>query len=306
MAVPFFSSRENRESKLEAAISAARASLTGRGGGTIPDARWRSIDGEALVVSDSGGGSGGASNGTKAGKHPVWIGKGGGGRAFCGNARLPCYGTVCDIPVFDREPEYAGCHYKCKLTLIRLSQSQIGAQMADGTDRLTEREKEVLRLLGQGFDLKSCASALDISYTSVTERLRSARGKLGVTSSREAARMLSIAEGRPPIFRGDIFSEVERNPIYPPLPDLPDNQVEARVATGENRVREAPSAFLMQPEAFSPLGNLPLRQQGELRNTLSKKQRAFAIVDLAVKLAMVVALICLMALVVNMFENGGR
>lgn len=61
--------------------------------------------------------------------------------------------------------------------------------------RLTEAERAVLRLLGQGHDTKSSATTLGISTHAVNERLREARRKLEVTSSREAARVLLAAEG---------------------------------------------------------------------------------------------------------------
>ena len=57
-------------------------------------------------------------------------------------------------------------------------------------ERLTDRERETLRLLGQGHEAKSIACALDLSVNTVNERLRSARRKLSVSSSREAARLL--------------------------------------------------------------------------------------------------------------------
>jgi DNA-binding CsgD family transcriptional regulator len=60
---------------------------------------------------------------------------------------------------------------------------------------LSEREREVLRLLAQGHDAKSSAAFLEISGHAVNERLREARRKLGVTSSREAARLLIAFEG---------------------------------------------------------------------------------------------------------------
>jgi DNA-binding CsgD family transcriptional regulator len=62
-------------------------------------------------------------------------------------------------------------------------------------ERLTEREREVLRLLVRGHDVKSIARELSISTTAANERLRSARQKLGVSSSREAARILGASEG---------------------------------------------------------------------------------------------------------------
>lgn len=62
-------------------------------------------------------------------------------------------------------------------------------------ETLTEKEKETLRLLLRGHDAKSSASELDLSVHTINERLRSARRKLDVTSSREAARVLFESEG---------------------------------------------------------------------------------------------------------------
>lgn len=66
--------------------------------------------------------------------------------------------------------------------------------MTTGPDALTEKEKDALRLLLRGHDAKSSARALGLSVHTVNERLREARRKLGVTSSREAARRLLEAE----------------------------------------------------------------------------------------------------------------
>ena len=53
----------------------------------------------------------------------------------------------------------------------------------------------MLRLLVRGHDIKSIARELSISTTAANERLRTARQKLGVSSSREAARILAAEEG---------------------------------------------------------------------------------------------------------------
>jgi DNA-binding CsgD family transcriptional regulator len=55
---------------------------------------------------------------------------------------------------------------------------------------LTDREMEVLRLLVAGHTVKTIAARLGRSETSINERLRSARRKTGVGSSRELARLL--------------------------------------------------------------------------------------------------------------------
>lgn len=71
-----------------------------------------------------------------------------------------------------------------------------------GLEKLTPRQKEILRLLLAGFDAKSTASELGISVHTVTEHLREARRHLGVSNSREAARLLGQAESGPPNYMG--------------------------------------------------------------------------------------------------------
>jgi DNA-binding CsgD family transcriptional regulator len=66
--------------------------------------------------------------------------------------------------------------------------------MDEALQSLSEREKETLRLLARGHDAKSVARLLDLSVHTVNERLRSARNKLGLSSSRAAARRLVEAE----------------------------------------------------------------------------------------------------------------
>lgn len=65
-------------------------------------------------------------------------------------------------------------------------------------ENLTPRQKEILRLLLGGFDTKSIAHELGISAHTVTEHLREARRHLGVSNSRQAARILGRAEAGPP------------------------------------------------------------------------------------------------------------
>ena len=75
--------------------------------------------------------------------------------------------------------------------------------MATGPDTLTDKEKDALRLLLRGHDAKSSARELGLSVHTVNERLRDARRKFGVTSSREAARRLLEIEGDVPELLGD-------------------------------------------------------------------------------------------------------
>lgn len=70
--------------------------------------------------------------------------------------------------------------------------------MTEGFASLSEKEKEALRLIVQGHDAKSSARQLGLSVHTVNERLRDARRKLSVSSSREAARIVLAAEGMLP------------------------------------------------------------------------------------------------------------
>jgi len=88
--------------------------------------------------------------------------------------------------------------------------------MAEDPPVLSEREKETLRLLLAGHDAKSAAQTLGLSVHTINERLREARRKLGVSSSREAARRLAEAERRAPKSFGDEALGVSDAPPHPP------------------------------------------------------------------------------------------
>lgn len=75
--------------------------------------------------------------------------------------------------------------------------------MSDAIDTLTDTEKETLRLIVRGHDAKSTARALDLSVHTINERLRDARRKLEVSSSREATRRLFAHEKGTPEKLGD-------------------------------------------------------------------------------------------------------
>jgi DNA-binding CsgD family transcriptional regulator len=66
--------------------------------------------------------------------------------------------------------------------------------MKEGSWGLTEKEKQTLRLIVRGHDAKSTARSLGLSVHTINERLRDARRKMTVSSSREAARLLLDAE----------------------------------------------------------------------------------------------------------------
>lgn len=70
--------------------------------------------------------------------------------------------------------------------------------MTHSHEALTDKEKQTLRLIVRGHDAKSTARHLGLSVHTINERLRDARRKLAVSSSREAARLLLEREGSDP------------------------------------------------------------------------------------------------------------
>lgn len=64
-------------------------------------------------------------------------------------------------------------------------------------DRLTNNEKALLKLLAKGHTAKSIARATGLTESIVNERLRSARRKSGVPSSRELARLVAATADDP-------------------------------------------------------------------------------------------------------------
>jgi DNA-binding CsgD family transcriptional regulator len=107
------------------------------------------------------------------------------------------------------------------------------ARPPDGLDALTDGERQTLRLIVRGHDAKSIARHFDLSVHTINERLREARRKLGVSSSREAARMLLAHDGATHESLGDttlgdavapappaasVLSTNDRHPAFRPVP----------------------------------------------------------------------------------------
>lgn len=166
-------------------------------------------------------------------------------------------------------------------------------------DGLLEREKQVLRLLWEGHDAKGVARTLDLSTNVVNERLRDVRRKLGVPSSREAARLLAWHEGTAPKSVGNNPFGIETDVSSAPPLALPDEQAKETAEAPAHRVREEQATFEASNFPKPVKRMFPLRRTGETGNDLSRKERFDAIVDLATKLVAALALACLVAILMS-------
>lgn len=109
--------------------------------------------------------------------------------------------------------------------------------MPDARAALTDKEKETLRLIVRGHDAKSVARQLGLSVHTINDRLRDARRKLAVSSSREAARLLFEQEEAVPEKAGHkrIGEAAERETaklVPPPEDGRKRGRRLARLATG--------------------------------------------------------------------------
>jgi DNA-binding CsgD family transcriptional regulator len=106
---------------------------------------------------------------------------------------------------------------------------------------LTEKEKQTLRLMVRGHDAKSIARSLDLSVHTINERLREARRKLAVSSSREAARLLLEAE------EGNVCAPTPKRLGDTPIgedPGAPLDDQQAGPRNGASRIHRYSSIIL--------------------------------------------------------------
>jgi len=101
---------------------------------------------------------------------------------------------------------------------------------------LTESELEILRLLAAGHTAKSIAARLGRTETAVNERLRDARRKTGIGSSRELARLLAAQK------------ILDKNIDLPP-PDMATESGEPPVGTGRQRSKGTRIMLIAMPVA---------------------------------------------------------
>jgi DNA-binding CsgD family transcriptional regulator len=163
---------------------------------------------------------------------------------------------------------------------------------------LLEREKQILRLIAKGYDTKAVSYELKITGNVVNERLREVRRKLSVTSSREAARFLASAEDEPHNKFVPKQFGIEATASLPHPIEHPDGRTGE---VGKDRPDTEVSAGITPPSQnfFASVLSLPLRSTEETGNDLTKPQRLVAIVEVAVKLVVAVAIVFFIAFMVN-------
>lgn len=177
--------------------------------------------------------------------------------------------------------------------------------------KLTERQKQCLRLVIRGLEVKEIARELSIGPAAVVERLRAARRLLDVESSRDAARLLAEHEA-PETYTWHVdMPPTLADLSYPMSPSSPSEAFGKIV--GSLRLEEISTAFVAidpQPEAAPRDWRPPWRREGERSNDLDLWERlgASAVLTIAIAIGAAIVLIAvvqLMDFLIHLSRHGG-
>ena len=140
-------------------------------------------------------------------------------------------------------------------------------------DKLTQGQRDVLRMVDRHMETKEIARALGISPDGVNQRIKAAMRTLGVNKRRDAALMLAEAEGPGPY----------QPQVYPPRdiahgsdsatfePSTESGREQGPASSGA--MREEQAAFQAVPQPGSSRFRLPLPIRGGRPGDLNALQR---------------------------------
>jgi DNA-binding CsgD family transcriptional regulator len=172
----------------------------------------------------------------------------------------------------------------------------------DAFEKLTERQKQCLRMVAAGKRSKTIGAALGISHLTVNQHIEAAKARLGAVTREQAAELLITHErqGHPERLTSEpgalagagFFDRIGVSPT----PDDASPQTVLDVVMEEQAVYRA-TAFHVDD-----LLRLPLRTAERPRNDLSTLDTLFAIMKLIILLA--VGAIAVAAIVETMTKIG--
>lgn len=162
--------------------------------------------------------------------------------------------------------------------------------------RLNEKEQEILGLILQGYSVKTAARVLDVSANTLNERLRSARRKMGVASSREAA--LLLRDNPSSSYKSSVTNEIGMG--FTPWPHAPSALPGSPGADDpEMELATVQAAYIPLASGWVPGSGLPLRQKEMRDNELSRSERLRVFRELTLALATSFALISLAFILIS-------
>ena len=128
---------------------------------------------------------------------------------------------------------------------------------ADRTERLTDKQRECLRMVYRHMETKEIARALGLSPDGVTQRIKTAMKTLGVARRRDAARILAEAEGLAPYPR-QVYMPRDIASGPDPAMFAPSIGGERQSGSSGEAVREEQAAFMVAGPGRRPALPLPI------------------------------------------------
>ncbi|MBV9842106.1 MAG: helix-turn-helix transcriptional regulator [Sphingomonadaceae bacterium] len=155
----------------------------------------------------------------------------------------------------------------------------------DAYGKLTERQKQCLRMVAAGKRSKTIGAALGISHLTVNQHVEAAKARIGAATREEAAQILIAHEQT---------THTDQITSYPP--SLGDTLFFDRIGaspTPDDALPTRPADVMMEEQAayraaglgVEELLRLPLRTRERPRNDLSTLQTLFAVAALILLLA---------------------
>lgn len=156
----------------------------------------------------------------------------------------------------------------------------------NSVESLSEAQRECLRLIATGLELKEVAREIGISPNAVVERLRNARRTLGVGTSREAARLFAAYE-RGADYMWHVATSDGVAERGPPAPfSRPSNNASRSAGEGPGSVsiREEQTPYLAAGLSAGARFPWPFPTVGRERNDLAGWQIFAAVLALTIGL----------------------
>jgi len=154
---------------------------------------------------------------------------------------------------------------------------------ADRVKRLTDKQRECLRLVFRHMETKEIARELGLSPDGVTQRIKSAMKTLGVDRRRDAALILAEAEGLTAYPR-QVYQPRDVASAPEPAMLAPSTEGAWQGSSSGAAMREEQAAFVVAPQSRMP--SLPSPTRGARPNDVGWQMRLAWIAGIAIGIAL--------------------
>jgi DNA-binding CsgD family transcriptional regulator len=157
------------------------------------------------------------------------------------------------------------------------------AMNADRIGRLTDKQRECLRMVYRHMETKEIARVLGLSPDGVSQRIKTAMKTLGVDRRRDAALILAEAEGFAPYPR-QVYPSRDIASAPEPAMLVPSTGGEGQHRFSGETIREEQAAFMVAGHGREP--TLPLPRRGARLNDVEWQTRLAWIAGIAIGIAL--------------------